>query len=67
MGYKLVKYKDEKYWIIYRYDSGYCEIKKEASSLASVELVHVSELKEVIEKNRSINRKININVQRKRG
>jgi hypothetical protein len=52
MGYRLVKYNGEKYWILHQYESGYCEIKKDTSSIAKVELVHISELQEVIEKNR---------------
>lgn len=51
MAYSLVKYKEEKYWIIHQYDSGYCEIKKEVSSLVKIELVHISELIRIIEEN----------------
>ena len=51
MGHTSVKYKNEKYWILYQYDSGFCEIKKDSSSLAKVELVHISELQQIIVKN----------------
>ncbi|MDQ0970809.1 hypothetical protein QFZ31_000687 [Neobacillus niacini] len=44
MGFKIVIYKGEKCWLIYQYDSGYCEIKKEGFSLNRIELVHMSEL-----------------------
>ena len=50
----FVIYKNEKYRIIYQYDSGYCEIKKDgSSSYNNVELVHISELTRVIEKSRT--------------
>lgn len=38
-----VRYKGKDYEIIYRYTSGYCEIK-EIDSLYNVELVHITEL-----------------------
>lgn len=51
MSYLLVKYNREKYWLIHQYDSGYCEIKKEKTLLAKIELVHKSEVQKIIEEN----------------
>ncbi|MGG3466855.1 hypothetical protein ABES02_04855 [Neobacillus pocheonensis] len=42
-----VIYKDKKYEILYKYTSGYWEIK-EIGSLYNIELVHSSELKNLI-------------------
>ncbi|MBT2725759.1 hypothetical protein ACSU6B_12095 [Neobacillus sp. C211] len=39
-----VLYNGKKYIILYTYDSGYCEIK-EIESVHNVQLVHLSELK----------------------
>ena len=39
-----VRFKDEKYKVIWLYDNGTCEIKKN-DSLSQVELVRLSELK----------------------
>ena len=39
-----VVFKGEKYKVIWLYDSGYCEIKKESRSLRTVELVSLSEI-----------------------
>jgi hypothetical protein len=39
-----VLYNGKKYIILYTYDSGYCEIK-EIESVYNVQLVHLSELK----------------------
>ncbi|QNF29907.1 MULTISPECIES: hypothetical protein [Metabacillus] len=49
MECKFVLYKGEQYRLIHQYDSGYCEIKKNGSSLYNTELVHMSELTDVKE------------------
>jgi hypothetical protein len=53
MNYTFVIYKGEKYSLLHKYESGYCEIKKEGASLNNVELVHISELTEVIKESRT--------------
>jgi hypothetical protein len=44
MDFKIVIYEGERYRLIHRYDSGYCEIKKEGFTLNRIELVRMSEL-----------------------
>ncbi|MGG3563889.1 hypothetical protein ABES03_20080 [Neobacillus rhizosphaerae] len=41
-----VFYNGKRYVILYKYTSGYCEIK-EVGSLYSIELVHITELMDV--------------------
>ncbi len=43
MKEQYVCYEEDKYVVIYQYDSGYCEIKKVDNPL-KIELVHRSEL-----------------------
>ena len=53
VNYTFVIYKGEKYSLLHKYESGYCEIKREGASLNNVELVHISELTGVIEESRT--------------
>ncbi|GKU82626.1 hypothetical protein [Niallia sp. NCCP-28] len=40
---KIVLHEKKEYYLIYQYDSGFCEIKSKERHF-SVELVHISEL-----------------------
>ncbi|WP_156183142.1 hypothetical protein [Mesobacillus campisalis] len=51
---KTVIYLGKEYTLFFQYESGYCEIMKN-EAIPTVKLVHISELKQVNEKNSNQN------------